>query len=415
MTYVTEFTAAVPSGPDNEIIVPDTVAQSSIGTHLTNNFLRLAKRAPNSHESVTAPTANNDVADTAGIGIKFRSCSLWVHNTGNDVYVVYTCVRSTAGAAVWRPLGDPSSVFLVPYVAPISISAGHSSDVKITGSYFDLTTVVTVAGHDVSVEFVSPTELTLSLDSGNWGDSAGAGNYAVTVSNVVGNTDTTAAIVEDFWLDLRSIGTADLGILETQNNYNQGSQVEANSGLNRDPSGLWSFTGSGFSQFTKFKGLAFAGTGKRVSFIVRSNVGTSMMIGVGPSDSANHNETSNTQYFQAVIMRYINSNAISTTIYGGGAGGGGANWSANTPAVPSLTAGIAWRLEFDSGGQGDMRVYELNSLNRADWNAGTLLDDLATPFSNYGNPSTLTDLCPFVCLQTNSANRLVAIEVKDMP
>ena len=48
--------------------------------------------------STTNPTANNDSVDTAGIGRRFGVGSTWINQSS---HVVFHCVVSTPGAAVW--------------------------------------------------------------------------------------------------------------------------------------------------------------------------------------------------------------------------------------------------------------------------------------------------------------------------
>ena len=106
--YIDEFQASVPADVDNEVLVPNTTPQSDLGTNLTNNLLRLAKRAPNLRVTGSAPTANNDVNDSAAIGIKFRAGSIWIHSLGSDTYDAYICCDPSAGDAIWMKLNGGS-------------------------------------------------------------------------------------------------------------------------------------------------------------------------------------------------------------------------------------------------------------------------------------------------------------------
>jgi cytoskeletal protein RodZ len=80
------------------------------------------------HYSTTKPNANNDSADTAGLGRPFRSGAFWYDNTSNTMYV---CQTHAAGAASWRDIGgiaaDNSSSSSSSNSSSSSSSLGHSS------------------------------------------------------------------------------------------------------------------------------------------------------------------------------------------------------------------------------------------------------------------------------------------------
>jgi hypothetical protein len=82
------------------------------------------------------PTANNDSADTAGIGYKFNSGSRWIEPTDYDEYI---CVVPTPTLAVW------SKVRGYPVVLTADVSGAVAIDARLTGNkvwfYLDLNTV----------------------------------------------------------------------------------------------------------------------------------------------------------------------------------------------------------------------------------------------------------------------------------
>ncbi|HZZ72582.1 MAG TPA: hypothetical protein VFE24_10030 [Pirellulales bacterium] len=78
----------------------DSYPANASGLALNNDLKALASRAP--YSATVDPTANNDSADTAGLGIQFAAGDRWWNSTDG---ILWQAAGVTAGAAVWNAVG----------------------------------------------------------------------------------------------------------------------------------------------------------------------------------------------------------------------------------------------------------------------------------------------------------------------
>jgi hypothetical protein len=112
--------------------------------------------------ATTAPTANNDINDTANIGQSFGIGDLWV-NTTNDY--IYACVDNTAGNAIWSRLDGSSGTTLHADLTDLATS-GHDADII---AYDNTTSGLTASEVQSAIDQVVQ-QSSLTLVSDRWYD-----------------------------------------------------------------------------------------------------------------------------------------------------------------------------------------------------------------------------------------------------
>jgi hypothetical protein len=94
------------------------------------------KIASKQYVSSSAPTANNDEVDTAGIGTTFERGDIWCNTTNDGLYI---CQKNSTGAAVWHYSNNPlfkypphrfiaNEFLIVTGGHPVSAKAGIEND-----------------------------------------------------------------------------------------------------------------------------------------------------------------------------------------------------------------------------------------------------------------------------------------------
>lgn len=64
-----------------------------------NNFF--TDRYPVYESKTDNPTADNDMCDTAGIGLNVSPGTIWINNTTEQAFL---CIKCTEKAAVWKQI-----------------------------------------------------------------------------------------------------------------------------------------------------------------------------------------------------------------------------------------------------------------------------------------------------------------------
>lgn len=83
------------------------------------------------HTAGANPTVNNDAADTATIGVVFKTGDLWVNTTDDNAFV---CLDSTATAAVWVRVNNDS-----PAITPTEIVGLAGATIATDNELLDIT------------------------------------------------------------------------------------------------------------------------------------------------------------------------------------------------------------------------------------------------------------------------------------
>ena len=157
--------------------------------------------------NATAPTVNDDAADTSGNGT-FRVGDVWIDETANTAYI---CLDSTATAAVWQSFGDELAILELSDGSAAAPSLTNSGDTN-TGLYFPAadTIAITTAGSeqvritsggDVGIGTTSPAQ-TLHVNSGAGVSSAlklTNGNTGATITDGFSVTQSSDGINMSLW------------------------------------------------------------------------------------------------------------------------------------------------------------------------------------------------------------------------
>lgn len=124
--------------------ITEAKLSSAVQTKLNNT-------APSKFDATTAPTANDDSANTGGNGA-FEVGSVWIDVTGNEAY---RCVDATATAAIWINTTLTTSelgTMATQDATAVNISGGTISGLSSLGVSGNITVTGTVDGRDIATD-----------------------------------------------------------------------------------------------------------------------------------------------------------------------------------------------------------------------------------------------------------------------
>jgi hypothetical protein len=143
------------------LTIPSPLPAQAGGLLLINDLKEMADRSGTWHSSTSAPTADNDADDTAGLGKKFYVNSQWVQTASpSSNNKIWFCLDNTTGAAVWKTTGSSSSESssnspntLVLRDSNGDFSAGDiTSDSVVVGSWeITATNIINSAGGNIDL------------------------------------------------------------------------------------------------------------------------------------------------------------------------------------------------------------------------------------------------------------------------